>query len=1089
MDPKGPKNLKVLQKKSKYQKRKSALDQKDDINEASEPEIYLDMDGVLVDFFNEWAKLVGVKNWRDIKNVEKSFDLIKQQKNWWANLPTLPSAKAILGKIKEVKGQYKILSSPLAQDPDSVPGKKEWIKKNLSGFSPADVILTHNKSKYAKKADGTPNILIDDFGKNIKGWESAGGIGIKHENNAPNLTLKKLESVFKKKVNEETLPTNIVDSNIRKLGDIFDDAGFEVRIVGGAVRDIALGKEPKDIDFATDATPDEMIAMLDKAGVKHIPTGIEHGTITAVLNGEPFEITTLRADTETDGRKAKVDFIRNWKEDALRRDLTYNAMSMDIDGNLYDYFDGMDDLQNKVSKFVGDPAERIKEDYLRILRYFRFQSRLDSPKWDKETLKAIKINSKGLAGISVERIWQEISKLLVGSSAYETLRYMETTGINKIIGLNNSVEKLKGTNYDNPIMALSTIVNDIQIAKQWKLSNAETAELDFYTSYKDTKFDSKKVRDMIVDGANKEYLKNVLVMQNENSLAKEVDTFTAPEFPVTGKDLLDKGLKSGPDLGKALANLKARWMDSNYELTKDQLLSNINEDFIDSIKRFIDVKTHPKNYSKAADVLHKLLQRKKRESKGKLRHSPEYYAQQIARTVNGIDGRALYRNYLKTYGDQVVEGIMLKLERDYDADMLILHVKDTKTDKRTEVRGKLGYEVGGYDKDDKLHKLLDKIGKTANISDMMNGDIVHINPNHPKGPEAIKTATKIANEDKDFNELNYVLKKEVPKDKAVMLTRLGKFHDGADELEDYVPERKGKQYALHPNNWKGTYYSLTNKDTKKINFYKPKIVTPAKGSMVADMAIANKFYRTKDEAEKKAIAQEYKNSMVPYGSDISKIKFPEILMPGIANEYIVHEGRDADLYHVTDDTGIMGILSSGSIKPKNIYTDREAGEEAEIGPRISLTRDFDFDLGEFKLIIDQRKLSQTHKITPFTPEEMRDEVENEAEEYVQKPIPIDYIKAIHLEFDDDATDELKQLAKRAGIPLVTGDKRNPEIIENFADGKKKGKSRPGRVKRAGASCKGSVTDLRRKAKNSSGERAKMYHWCANMKSGRKKKKK
>ena len=213
-------------------------------------------------------------------------------------------------------------------------------------------------------------------------------------------------------------------------------------------------------------------------------------------------------------------------------------------------------------------------------------------------------------------------------------------------------------------------------------------------------------------------------------------------------------------------------------------------------------------------------------------------------------------------------------------------------------------------------------------------------------------------------------------------------------------------------------------------------------------------------------------------------------MPSIANEYIVHEGRDADLYHVTDDTGVMGILRSGSIKPKLIYTDmdRGAGEEVDIGPRISLTRDFDFDLGEFKLIIDQRKLAQTHKIIPFTPEEMRDEVENEAEEYVQKPIPIDYIKAIHLEFDDDATDELKQLAKRAGIPLVTGDKRNPEIIENFADGKKKGKSRPGRVKRAGASCKGSVTDLRRKAKNSSGEKAKMYHWCANMKSGRKKKK-
>ena len=200
----------------------------------------------------------------------------------------------------------------------------------------------------------------------------------------------------------------------------------------------------------------------------------------------------------------------------------------------------------------------------------------------------------------------------------------------------------------------------------------------------------------------------------------------------------------------------------------------------------------------------------------------------------------------------------------------------------------------------------------------------------------------------------------------------------------------------------------------------------------------------------------------------------------------IHEGRDADLYHETDEDGIIGILSSGAIKPKNIYTDREAGEEAEIGPRISLTRDRDLGLGDFKLVIDQRKLAQTHKIKPYNPEEYRDEVENEAEEYVQKPIPLGYIKAIHLGSDDDATNELKDLAKRADIPLVTGD-RNLEVIENFADGKKKGKSRPGRVKRSGASCKGSVTSLRSKAKKASGERAKMYHWCANMKGGRKKK--
>lgn len=133
----------------------------------------------------------------------------------------------------------------------------------------------------------------------------------------------------------------------------------------------------------------------------------------------------------------------------------------------------------------------------------------------------------------------------------------------------------------------------------------------------------------------------------------------------------------------------------------------------------------------------------------------------------------------------------------------------------------------------------------------------------------------------------------------------------------------------------------------------------------------------------------------------------------------IHEGRDAPLYHETDEDGIIGILSSGVIKPKNIYTDREAGEEAEIGPRISLTRDRDLGLGDFKIVIDQRKLAQTHKITPYTPEEYRDEVENEAEEYVQKPIPLSYITAIHT---DDATDELKDLAKRAGIPVVNGSK-------------------------------------------------------------------
>jgi hypothetical protein len=147
------------------------------------------------------------------------------------------------------------------------------------------------------------------------------------------------------------------------------------------------------------------------------------------------------------------------------------------------------------------------------------------------------------------------------------------------------------------------------------------------------------------------------------------------------------------------------------------------------------------------------------------------------------------------------------------------------------------------------------------------------------------TKDDLLGEDQEFNELDYLLKKQVKPGEAVMLTKLGKFHSGADELEQFVPERKGKQYALHPDNWKGTYYSLTNKDTTKIGYYRPKIVTPPAGSMVADMAIANQFYRTKDEDEKQQLAQAYKDSIVEYGDNISHIKFPEILMPSVNENF------------------------------------------------------------------------------------------------------------------------------------------------------------------------------------------------------------
>ena len=383
------------------------------------------------------------------------------------------------------------------------------------------------------------------------------------------------ENSVKESLNEEALNVkSIITPAIRKLDKVFKKNQYEVRIVGGAVRDIALGKEPKDIDFATDATPDEMIAMLDKEGIRHIPTGIEHGTITAVIDGEDFEITTLRADTNTDGRHADVEFVRSWEEDAKRRDLTYNAMSMDIDGTVHDYNGGMDDLQDKVSRFVGDPEERIKEDYLRILRYFRFQSKLDSPKWDDATLNAIKDNADGMTGLSVERIWQEMGKLLMGSSAKEALEWMNKTGVSSKIGL-EGINPAKLGEPTGPIIALARMLDSSGIARDWKMSNYDREMFDFLIKHKGENINSKQAQDMIIKGASQDHLLAWANMHGKNDVYDAVHGFEQPDFPINGKDLLARGYVAGPNLGKMIDDLKDEWMNSNYKLSKEELLKKV----------------------------------------------------------------------------------------------------------------------------------------------------------------------------------------------------------------------------------------------------------------------------------------------------------------------------------------------------------------------------------------------------------------------------------------------------------------------------------------------------------------------------------
>lgn len=374
---------------------------------------------------------------------------------------------------------------------------------------------------------------------------------------------------------------SIMTPDIKVLVNAFDKHGFDLRLVGGAVRDIVLGKVPKDMDFATDATPKEMKQIFDSFGIRWIATGEQHGTLTALgpKSKEPFEITTLRIDSEQDGRHADVEFTRDWKKDAERRDLTYNAMSVDLKtGDLYDYHSGFDDLESGRTQFVGNADARMKEDFLRILRLFRFAARYNHP-IDPATKKDIAANAASLKGISGERIWMEMSKILSGENTASVLKTMKETGVTDVIGLPirdlNVLEDVKSRT-SNPITILVTQLHDGDeveaLRSQWKFSNPENDLALFLIDNKYVNLNQDRIHDMIVYGVKKDFVSELAKLKNLN----DVSSWKKPIFPVTGKDLMDLGVKPGPGMGRVLADLKKRWVDSRFQLSKEDLLQHLN---------------------------------------------------------------------------------------------------------------------------------------------------------------------------------------------------------------------------------------------------------------------------------------------------------------------------------------------------------------------------------------------------------------------------------------------------------------------------------------------------------------------------------
>jgi tRNA nucleotidyltransferase (CCA-adding enzyme) len=376
--------------------------------------------------------------------------------------------------------------------------------------------------------------------------------------------------------------SSVMNDDLRRLDKLFQSKGFELRIVGGAVRDILSGKEPKDIDLASDANPQEVVNLLKSENIRVIETGLQHGTVTANMNDEDYEFTTLRIDKETDGRHAEVEYTRDWEIDAERRDLTFNAMSMDFEGNLYDYHGGHDDLNSGTAKFVGNADKRMQEDYLRILRYFRFQGRMESPNFDEHTLDAIAANSEGLKRISGERIWSEMGKILSGNNLNKVMSQMKKTGVLDVIGIdgpNRELLRVKG-NTDDKNLLLASLLNsesDLDVLRsKWKFSNPEYSVMKFIIRNRGKNYSLSDIKKMVsVDRVPREMVEKLMEYEGRTEVLGQLQKWTTPEFPINGNDLKGVGISPGPEMGETLSILRNKWAQSGYKLSKEELLSGL----------------------------------------------------------------------------------------------------------------------------------------------------------------------------------------------------------------------------------------------------------------------------------------------------------------------------------------------------------------------------------------------------------------------------------------------------------------------------------------------------------------------------------
>lgn len=404
------------------------------------------------------------------------------------------------------------------------------------------------------------------------------------------------------------------ENELQKLFMVLLEKGDEVKIVGGAPRNHLLGKQVEDIDLATIYTPEEVIAKAKKAGIKYIPTGIEHGTVTLIINKTPFEITSLREDIKTDGRRAVVKFGKDWLQDAKRRDFTINALYVTSEGVIEDPLNqGLDDIKTKTVRFIGNAEDRIREDYLRSLRYYRFASYYSHPPFDPAAVSATINLRDGLRTLSAERIKAELFKILKAPEPKPIIKELYQNGLltlligtapnisafYKLLEIEEEVGQPANTALRLAVLAAWHKGDAERLKERFRLSRKETEQVELRgkasleKAYLTKSITPQSSRDNFEKNKYLHYegIENYITLLktlyalgdsplDKKDLGREIIKHQSEpqiEFPVKGADLIEKGITPGPGLGTTLEKLVTKWLKSNMQLSREELLAELSE--------------------------------------------------------------------------------------------------------------------------------------------------------------------------------------------------------------------------------------------------------------------------------------------------------------------------------------------------------------------------------------------------------------------------------------------------------------------------------------------------------------------------------